>query len=388
MSEILSRQELYELVWAEPVRTVAQRFGMSDVAYKKYCVRAGVPVPERGYWAKLAAGKAVTKIPLPPRAPGASDKVQIGRTSYGWSGWSPESELAKPLPERPEFPEPLEVVRARASRRLGKVKYIRDLSSPYGGLRKTLTDEAKRLEQFRTQAYVWDKPLFESGFEKRRLRFLSSLGLGLLRAGAHLDVRGKEARELTVVVGDTTVKLQLDHPSAKPNRHGEWKTREGSADALKLLIGPETERAPGYQAAWQDDVEKLESHLTEIALAIIVAGEAEYRAGAQRAYEWRLKHRAELEQEVERRRQEAERLAEQRRIAEERARREHLLSQAQAWRTAEDIRGFVATVLKSPPRGQTAEAVEAWANWALAEAAALDPITSGSLSPRTGEEAP
>ncbi|THD65961.1 hypothetical protein [Phenylobacterium sp.] len=73
----LTREALYTLVWAEPVRKVAAKLGMSDVAFKKYCVRGGVPVPERGYWAKLAAGKRVTQIPLPHRDPGPLNRGRI-----------------------------------------------------------------------------------------------------------------------------------------------------------------------------------------------------------------------------------------------------------------------------------------------------------------------
>ncbi len=52
----LSRQDLYELVWAAPVTKIAAEFGISDVALHKICEKHRVPVPGRGYWAKLAAG--------------------------------------------------------------------------------------------------------------------------------------------------------------------------------------------------------------------------------------------------------------------------------------------------------------------------------------------
>jgi hypothetical protein len=123
---LLAREALYELVWTEPVRTVAARFNVSDVALKKHCARAGVPVPERGYWAKLAAGQKVRKIPLPVRDPGASNSVAIGREQH-FCAYDPEAELAKPMPELPVFPEPIEVVRARVAKIVRNVRYIRDL---------------------------------------------------------------------------------------------------------------------------------------------------------------------------------------------------------------------------------------------------------------------
>lgn len=60
------RDKLYEEVWSEPVTTVAKRYGVSDVAIHKACKRLQVPVPPRGYWAKLSAGQSVAREPLPP----------------------------------------------------------------------------------------------------------------------------------------------------------------------------------------------------------------------------------------------------------------------------------------------------------------------------------
>lgn len=380
MAELLTRDELWELVWSEPVRTVASRFGMSDVTFKKYCARAGVPVPERGYWTKLAAGKAVARVPLPPREAGASTSVRIGRPTY--CGYDPEAELARPPPELPVFQEPLEEVRVRIERRLGKLNPVRDLDSPCAGLHALMAAEARRHAKALSSEYLlaWEKPQFESGFEKRRLQFLNSLGLGLARFGARLHFGDRPARVIWVRVGDTDLNLRLDHPTAKPNRSGEWSTRDGPPGTLQLRIGPDNDRAPGYQANWSEEVgAKLEGRLTQIVMEILVAGEAEYRHRAMRGYARKLERREELEREVLRRREEAERRERERRLAEEKARRDHLFGQAGAWRAAEDLRGFVAAVL-STPQPAARDDVQRWAKWALAEADALDPITSGNLS--------
>jgi hypothetical protein len=57
------REELYEQVWTEPVTKVAKRYAISDVGLRKICLDLEVPLPPVGYWAKLAAGRAV-KRPL------------------------------------------------------------------------------------------------------------------------------------------------------------------------------------------------------------------------------------------------------------------------------------------------------------------------------------
>jgi hypothetical protein len=56
MSITLTRQELYDRVWTEPVDTLAKQFGISNVGLGKACRRHNIPVPPRGYWARKAAG--------------------------------------------------------------------------------------------------------------------------------------------------------------------------------------------------------------------------------------------------------------------------------------------------------------------------------------------
>lgn len=72
-----SRQKLHELVWTEPVATVAERIGISDVALSKACRRAGVPVPPRGYWAKVQTGKPTRKVELPLRSSTGPENIKI-----------------------------------------------------------------------------------------------------------------------------------------------------------------------------------------------------------------------------------------------------------------------------------------------------------------------
>ena len=63
MTTVMSRRELFDLVWSKPVRAVAAELGVSDVAVHKICVKHRIPVPGRGAWAKHAAGMVLK----PPR---------------------------------------------------------------------------------------------------------------------------------------------------------------------------------------------------------------------------------------------------------------------------------------------------------------------------------
>ena len=64
----VNRQALYEEVWKDPVTVVAARYGLSDVGLAKLCKKLVIPLPSRGYWAKVRAGKVMGRAALPPLA--------------------------------------------------------------------------------------------------------------------------------------------------------------------------------------------------------------------------------------------------------------------------------------------------------------------------------
>jgi len=66
----MTREELYELVWTKPMTEVAKSFDVSGSYMARVCTVLNVPRPERGYWAKLAVGKAPAREPLPEAQPG------------------------------------------------------------------------------------------------------------------------------------------------------------------------------------------------------------------------------------------------------------------------------------------------------------------------------
>ena len=54
MSVTLTRQELYDRVWTEPVDTLAKEYGLSNVGLGKACCRHDIPVPPRAKTARYA----------------------------------------------------------------------------------------------------------------------------------------------------------------------------------------------------------------------------------------------------------------------------------------------------------------------------------------------
>lgn len=74
----MTRRALYAEAWAEPMTTVAARYGVSSSFLARVCERLRVPRPPRGYWAKLAVGKAPRTPALPPARPGDEQEWQRG----------------------------------------------------------------------------------------------------------------------------------------------------------------------------------------------------------------------------------------------------------------------------------------------------------------------
>ena len=90
----LSREQLYELVWKEPMLRVGERLGVSSSYMARVCTELRVPRPSRGYWAKLEFGKAPPKPALP-----AARSGDITEWSPGdFIGRSERTSVAKPKP--------------------------------------------------------------------------------------------------------------------------------------------------------------------------------------------------------------------------------------------------------------------------------------------------
>lgn len=374
----LTRGALYDLVWAAPVRSVAEDFGVSDVWIKKCCVRASVPVPERGYWAKLKAGKPVVKAKLPPRAPGMPDTVQVGSSSGRAWQYDPAAELLEADPPPPTFPEPLDDVRLRAASRLGKVARCRDLVAALPPIQKLLQADDKLRAKQREASWMasWYEPKFSSAFEQRRLRVLNAIAIGLARVGCRLEIRDKSARDLSAVIGEQRLSFSLDHPGARPNRNGEFETRKEPRGPLVLELKPRWP-AEGASGDWTDgEAVKLEDQLTEIVLSMVVAGEAEFRSSALSWHEYLIRRRRENEIEAARLRAEAQERERKRLVQEAKERRERLFAQGAAWRNAQDIRSMVAALVEAGH----GPLLEEWTQWALAEADILDPVRNGELT--------
>lgn len=97
---MVTREELYELVWSTPMIKIAEKFEVSVSYMARVCYVLRVPRPERGYWAKLAVGKAPDRPLLPDAQPGNQvnwSKIGDFRLSTAPRPLTPASPRAKKL---------------------------------------------------------------------------------------------------------------------------------------------------------------------------------------------------------------------------------------------------------------------------------------------------
>lgn len=82
---VFKREGLYEQVWGEPTRSVAQKYGISDVGLAKICRKMGIPLPPRGFWARVRSCQRMRRPRLPELQSGEAEEIII-RVPEGASG--------------------------------------------------------------------------------------------------------------------------------------------------------------------------------------------------------------------------------------------------------------------------------------------------------------
>ena len=135
MEEIkLTRQELYDLVWSEPLSRLARKYKISDNGLRKICKRMSIPLPILGYWQKAQYKKTVLKIKLPKVFKG-EDRITLcyrdSEGNYVKKVESPslllkkeiQNDLKLPLkvPERLTNPDPI-IIKAQNTLQIEKRK--------------------------------------------------------------------------------------------------------------------------------------------------------------------------------------------------------------------------------------------------------------------------
>jgi hypothetical protein len=210
------------------------------------------------------------------------------------------------------------------------------------------------------------------------LRILNSLFFAVAKMNGKPSVSGREARQIHNAFFQQHFHLSLDKPRRSNRRTPTLNTASESSDTRLCLCILKSWGSEDAVLSWQDDDEqKLETHMTDIAAHIVLRAEIDYRESAVRHHQWRVQRKAEREEEARKRKLEAERAEEERKRRLEQARVDRLLRDAAAFQQAGVIRQYVeatrSALAKDDP---SSEEVELWSQWALAQADRIDPVVA------------
>ncbi len=371
----ITRKELFELVWSEPVSRAAERFRLSGTWLRKLCLEEDVPLPPRGHWARVRAGQEVKRPRLPhPERADAVVRIRLG------------AERPSPAPARPE---PAALVARREFEARPSNRITARTGTPRHACARELAHELRKgssLSQtgMREASVAADavKVVVAEASIARSAALIDALARALEKRGVELGPpdltkwhHGASRHGLLIEGVPVTLRLsekstQVAKAKPEPPRN-PWQSERRfdyrATGQFTLRIRALEERYfPSERTLRDRPGAPLEGRLNEAMVAITEAvcevlqrrverAEAERREAVARARRWEL---------------ERERQAEV-------ARRQALEEMAERWRRARLLRDFIAAVeadgaVPGPPGAPPQLA--AWLRWARAHATDLDPL--------------
>lgn len=332
-----TRQELFEMIWSEPISRIATRLGSSDVAISKICKKMNIPRPPRGHWARVQHGHPV-RMPQLPAAESDTPSEWILAPQGPRSKWCPQTDevLDITVPERLSKPH-RELVKVRATLKGARKDDFGRVRSADQMLHVTPSSVSRSIRVLTT--------LFRS---------LEERGHSISRedAGLRIWVRGEQ---LQLTMYEPT--KRLPHPNPSDWGYPKWAYR--ATGRLILTIS-----APGFyriRHQWTDTARAdLEKRLGEIVLAIESA--PDLISEARRAQH--LREVREAREAVVRRR-----MTDQVRLTHQRA--EMIEKLNDDWQKAAQIRTLAAAIGDEECAPPTSKRL---ARWAMKYADHVDPL--------------
>lgn len=348
--QTFSREELYDLVWSQPLLVLAKKYAISDVGLRKTCGRMGIPLPKAGHWQKLKFGKKVRRVPLHGNYAGAASVSLVLRDTTApltAKGESPlavlkrriEAEIPKYLtvPEKLTAPHPL-ILSARASLNASKVDtYL---------FKGTVSCSCPELDIRVSRESVG-----------RALRFLDTL-IKALQARGHTIAIQSRATCLTVD--------GIDYDLRSCARKCEKKEKQGTWDSTVyyptgILALQLDYCSPGE---WKDGKVTLETKVSQI------IAQVELSAKERKAQQLQRQIQEEQRNEKERLQREFEQSQE-----EELRDFKAMLAKADRWHKANNLRAFIDAVESEAQAGnRLSSELTNWLQWARKKADWYDPF--------------
>ena len=395
----MSRQALYDLVWSKPMTEVAAELGVSDVALAKRCASVEVPVPPRGYWARVQAGQK-------PRRPALPTHRSKGGLTADMEVEVPKRTPDPPPPKKPP-PTASEIeIRQRLETFVPAVPP--DLAAACAAVKRT----AIHLKLGKVSDFTWAKgertgPIVQvDGTDAARIRGLRILD-GVLKAaatagftfeadppdperhraryGSSTDDRPRPGR---IVVDGEAFRLRIDERRAqKPHVPTEDEIRRRKRG--EYVYAPAFDHSPSGElrlylmdtggrafATFKDGVrKKLEDQISPVLNALIDRAQQEKR--------WREQRR--LSELAERQRQELAWKQSQRRDLQGKFVAE-LERQAGAWARAHMLRRYLRAARRALAPSQTIEVTIGgttvdFLDWAERYVDQMDPLARAPRNP-------
>jgi hypothetical protein len=360
------REELYRQVWDQPMLKVAEAYGVSSVALGKTCRKLHVPVPGRGYWAKLAHGHEVTGKPLLPkldkvpviyRAPLAEKKSTSDQSDAEFEAIDQRLASGAFAPSQVDMATPHSLIRATASRLRSKNRVnefgILVPREP-GGLDVTVSE----------------------GTLDRALQVMAQVIAVLERQGYSVGV-SDEGRSFALIDG-RQIPFAIEEPIRKvvtqkarvPNPTDRWDYDEivthEPAGKLVLTVLAATWGQFEQRKRWSDaKVKRLENLIPDV-----IAGLIRTAVSLRKQEEDRIRREA----DEQRRTREREQLRKD--IKEEEEKLEEFQKRIESWDQADRMRRFIAAY-EEKSRSWPAEKqkqYKAWVEWAHRQADRIDPL--------------
>lgn len=277
----------------------------------------------------------------------------------------------------PSFQPNIDKVMETVRQQVGKVAVPRDFSKAHHLIRRLLEHDEERRIKYLSASYhsFWDAPYFDAPYEKRRLRMMNALMLNLHRFGGKATMRDKNPSGFSYKVGHQNLYVTVDHPES---RRSSWMSEElatrSASEPIVISIGQgDKDKQP--QRQWFDEgADKVEGHLQDILVSMIVTAEVEFRDDELRRHNWLISRKEQLIENERKRIEEEQRRERERNEADRKARYDGLLLDAAAHRQAEDIRAYARSVDAAKNVLNDTIDVDEWVAWALSQADAIDPI--------------
>jgi len=398
--QTVTRERLYEQVWSVPLSQLCERYGLSDNGLRKVCRRLNVPIPWRGYWAKVEAGHRVKQTPLPPLA----EK----RVTQIWT--EPKREKTEEDAADTEWLRERTLFEADPTHAIEVVIRRKRWHAAIAPLHEFFEEEVKDVLKSRRDQDAYEKwPEWRKQREsnpgsskwhwvvrngelmpashgacvarlslaqyRRGLAILNGVAVAATKRG--FEVTYSEAKGRILLKGHGG-ELELRMSEATEQKTRKVKRYDGKFEEERYRVPTGRLRLyaeRGYGKVWSCE-ESAESPLEAKVNAFFAGVWKQVVLCRQKARDEEARERRAAVLAAERAEVERQAREEEARREAERQRRAALTQEVGEWRQAMEVRAYVAAVrAEAALRGDNAESsLSEWAAWALGVAREMDPV--------------